>query len=141
MSLLNKAAETNVLYSENLLGEVAIAEGCVVVEGTADDAVKLPAGALASRIRGVSISAGTSNGTTEKVAVASIGICPVLLAATLTIARGDELVVANASGHVRKRVAADATGCVVGTSKVDRTAGATAEFITCSLNIHEIVGL
>lgn len=141
MSLNNLAAESNPLFIENLLAEVAVAEGCVVVEGTADDAVKLPAGAIASRVRGVSMSAGSSNGTTEKVAVCELGLCPVLLAATLTIARGDELVTANASGHVRKRVAGDASGCVVGTSRVDRTAGASAEFISAFIMPHEIVGL
>lgn len=139
--LANLSAEDNWLFTESRLAEVAVAEGCVVVEGTANGNCKLPAGALASRAVGVSTSAGTSDGSTEKITIGVLGRGKVLLGATLTVAAGDELVISNASGHVRKRVAGDASGAVIGRALVGRTAGAAAEFISAFIQLSEIVGL
>lgn len=139
--LADLSAAENCLFTLSRLAEVPVAEGCAVVVGTAEGNCKLPGGALASRVLGISRSAGTSNGVDEKISINCLGEGPALLGATLSIAEGDELVVANASGHLRKRVVGDAAGCVVGTSRVTRTAGALPEFITIYVNPREIVGL
>ncbi len=122
-----------VVWAQSYQDEVgSIAEGAVVIYSAATNGlVKLPAGAAAAGAAGVVMNAGSSTAG-DFLDVQKAGIACVLLAATLTVARGDLLIVANSSGHVK--VWTSETACtIIGRSEVAKTAGAAAEMISCTL--------
>lgn len=122
-----------VVWSQNYQDEVgSIAEGAVVIYSAATNGlVKLPAGAAAPAVAGVNMSAGTS-AVGDMLEVQKSGIAMVLLAASATVARGDLLITANSSGHVKAWTNETAV-TIVGRSEVAKTAGGAAEMISCTL--------
>lgn len=125
------------IFTKSYLAQSAIPEGAVVIHYVAgtDDEVILPAAANAKLIAGVSVSAGTATAGTDRIAVQKLGQAPVLLGAGLSVVVGDELVIANSSGHVKKRQAGDADSQVIGVSEVTFTAGSNADLISAFLCI------
>lgn len=122
-----------VVWSQAYQAEVAsIVEGAVVIYSAATNGVvKLPAAAAAAGVAGVCMSAGSS-AADDFLEVQKAGIAMVLLVASATVARGDLLIVANSSGHVKAWT--NETACtIVGRSEVAKTAGAAAEMISCTL--------
>jgi hypothetical protein len=136
MASIGLSATRMVVWAKSYEAEVgSIAEGAVVIHSTADDdKVKLPAAAGAPKVAGVCMSAG-GPAIGERIEVQKAGQAVVLLAAGLSCVRGDELIVANSSGHVKVRAAE--TACViVGRAEVAHTSGAAAEFIPCTLTLN-----
>jgi hypothetical protein len=124
-----------VVWAQTYQDEVgSIVEGAVVIYSAATNGlVKLPGAAAAPGVAGVVMNAGTStSGGGDFLDVQKAGIACVLLVAAATVARGDLLIVANTSGHVKAWT--NETACtIVGRSEVAKTAGAAAEMITCTL--------
>src|SRR5260221_115118 len=96
------ASAREVVWSQSYQDEVgSIAEGAVVIYSAATNGlVKLPAAAAAPAVAGVKMNAGSS-AAGDWLDIQKAGIASVLLVASATIARGDLLIVANSSGHVK----------------------------------------
>jgi hypothetical protein len=130
MAAIGLSATREVVWAQSYQAAASLPEGTVVVY-TAQDTVGLPSGAGAAGVAGVVTDSGTV-ATGDRCNVQKAGIALVLLAAGQTVTIGQELVVANSSGHV-KALAAE-TGCViVGRSEQAFTAGSNADPIMCTL--------
>lgn len=127
------ASAREVVWSQGYQDEVgSIAEGAVVIYSAATNGlVKLPAAAAAAGVAGVNMNAGSS-AVGDFLDIQKAGIACVLLAASAVVARGDLLIVANSSGHVKAWTSETAV-TIVGRSEVAKTAGSAAEMITCTL--------
>ncbi|HZO90532.1 MAG TPA: hypothetical protein VFB38_19550 [Chthonomonadaceae bacterium] len=82
---------------------------CVVMSGTNAGNVALPGGALATKFVGVTMEGIPTNSTTSEIAVQVAGIAQVQSDGSATIAPGDYLAIANASGQVKTVTPASGT--------------------------------
>ena len=130
MAVAGLSATRKVIWSLSYQAASVLPEGTVVVY-TGQDMVGLPAGAGAAGVAGVVTDAG-SVAVGDRADCQKSGIAIVLLAAGQTVTAGQELVVANASGHV-KAFAAEAGCVIVGRAEQSFTAGANADPLMCTL--------
>lgn len=140
MSYIGLSATRVVTQAKNMSCTDASAyEGAVVMHNTDDDdTCKLATGAAVPKVCGVIASYTGPTGTTalDRVLVQTAGQASVLLAATATVVRGDLLITANSSGHVKAWT--NETSCtVIGYCLTAKTAGAAAEMIPVQLSFFD----
>lgn len=98
-------------------GAGTIADGAVVVTGSADNKVALPAGADPVRgVRGIAVLGSTAAKPNQDIATA--GVYPGIVAAGGTATRGKYARVANASGHCTDADAAAGGGVAAATQSM-----------------------
>lgn len=118
--------------------ESTLTDGLVVVQGAADNKVKLPGGAdPASALGVVKREDGSSAASGDTVDIINSGIYPLVASAAIT--RGDKLAVAGASGKVKTAApAAGANTFVLGIAL--ESAAADGERVAALLCPHLMQG-
>lgn len=145
-SITLSAARISGIFDVNNLAQSAIAEGAVVQYQTAatdDNDVLLPTAANQFNLAGVSMGAGlipsgSATAGSDFVAIQKLGRAKVLLAASTTVTRGQQCVVANSSGHTTSRTGWTTSAQVLGYFAQSHTSGAQAEFVMVDLALAPV---
>lgn len=125
MSSLNKATGAMSVFQINRKATATILEGAIVAYDTDKDECTNVSGAGAVKTIGVALNAGSSG---DRINIGVIGIFPVLLVSGGTVANGDKLVTAGATGTVKTRTS-ETTVDLVGIAIGAHVAAGAGEFI------------
>lgn len=145
-SITLSAARISGIFDVTNLAQSAIPEGAVVqyqTSSTDDNDVLLPTAANQFNIAGVSMGAGqiplgTASAGNDFLAVQKLGRAKVLLAASTTVTRGQQCVVANSSGYTTFRNPWTTSAQVLGYFAQSHTSGSTAEYVMVDLALAPV---